>query len=309
MGQKTKGFRRGERYGRSSNRKGRGKGNRGWQFQINPVGIYGYYYNIPAKTNRNYGKYAQDGMMLTNAVEQLLYSKGCTTNGIGVTGSRRHGYTVHGEYRRSNTNLHDLNASLARVEVIAEELRETKVNRTRTSVEDLRQLATTTTATTATTVMSPLSRPLEDRYQRRSKSFRIRGPESRVSSIDLWKAVVRSGIIPSSTLLAKRVARQLEDTIQHRKVIRELEAIIITHAYDSPHGLKTSSQPLKDGYWGYKVTVKGVIGGSLRTTQSILQEGRIPESTKEARIATSHSVAKTSIGTRGVQVDYCYGIG
>lgn len=61
------------------------------------------------------------------------------------------------------------------------------------------------------------------------------------------------------------------------------------------------------GYYGYRVRVKGPLNGSRRTTRREMGLGTVPGSTKRGRIGTAEGVAKTSVGTRGVQVGYCYG--
>ena len=57
------------------------------------------------------------------------------------------------------------------------------------------------------------------------------------------------------------------------------------------------------------MTVKGVIGGSMRKMTYVDQMGVTPKGTKRARMGSHDTVANTTVGTRGVHVEYCYGRG
>ena len=65
----------------------------------------------------------------------------------------------------------------------------------------------------------------------------------------------------------------------------------------------------KGGYYGYRVTVKGTLNGGRRTRTYERQKGTVPGGTKRARVRMGEEVAKTTVGTRGVRVEYCYGRG
>jgi hypothetical protein len=76
---------------------------------------------------------------------------------------------------------------------------------------------------------------------------------------------------------------------------------------NSPDGVELST--VRGGYYGYKVTVIGTRGGSRRTKKSVRWRGTVPKSTKGARIGSAEGVAKTTVGTMGVRVEYCYELG
>ena len=101
-------------------------------------------------------------------------------------------------------------------------------------------------------------------------------------------------------------ARNRRGPLASRKPSREASS-------DEKRGLSMAKafepKERKGGYYGYRVTVKGTLGGSLRTKRIVRSIGTVPESIKSARIGTAEGVAKTSVGTRGVQVAYCYGRG
>ena len=49
--------------------------------------------------------------------------------------------------------------------------------------------------------------------------------------------------------------------------------------------------------------------GNVRTRTYERQKGTVPGGTKRARVRMGEEVAKTTVGTRGVRVEYCYGRG
>jgi hypothetical protein len=73
--------------------------------------------------------------------------------------------------------------------------------------------------------------------------------------------------------------------------------------------VEKSRQQVRGGYYGYKVTVIGTRDGSRRTKKVVMWMGTVPKSTKGARIGSAEGVAKTSVGTMGVRVEYCYELG
>ena len=72
---------------------------------------------------------------------------------------------------------------------------------------------------------------------------------------------------------------------------------------------KKGEKKRKGGYYGYRVTVKGTLNGGRRTRTYERQKGTVPGGTKRARVRMGEEVAKTTVGTRGVRVEYCYGRG
>ena len=103
----------------------------------------------------------------------------------------------------------------------------------------------------------------------------------------------------------------------HRKVRRERERRRGSHAKRSSRGRKRrgmeeekkEEKKRKGGYYGYRVTVKGTLNGGRRTRTYERQKGTVPGGTKRARVRMGEEVAKTTVGTRGVRVEYCYGRG
>jgi hypothetical protein len=144
-------------------------------------------------------------------------------------------------------------------------------------------------------------------------------------------AVARSGVIRRERRMVKRRKRKREAAgREHRRVRRGWGGRIKTHGRKSSkgrvrrvmqkkrHGIakeRVPKNPSKkaelrnEGYYGYRVTVTGTINGSRRTKRVHRMLGTVPQSMKQARIGTAEGVAKTSVGTRGLQVSYCYGIG
>ena len=132
--------------------------------------------------------------------------------------------------------------------------------------------------------------------------------------------VVRSGVRRMERLLVKLLVRKREGAgREHRRIRREVDGRRKAHAYKSRSGRRyggnkstssvTSEEKRKGGYYGYRVTVTGTLNGSRRTKRWEMGRGTVPQSRKECRRGLSEGVAKTSVGTLGVQVGYCYGLG
>lgn len=315
MGQKVKGYRRGSDYGRSTNVKGtisESRSNRkknqykGWGFEVNPVGQYGWTQGSSGNSEEEYGLEWIRKRERRQGVEEVRESYGCRSNGRGVKGTKLSGYTVYGEYlvlgeKESYDNK-------------AERRREAKLNRRvvhyrrrwrcgrkrkRVSVHNRREKYDEKKE------VKRLMRNTAGRRKRR----RMRGKErvkQTVTHENMAQAVARSGIVPNEVRRSKRVARELEGTLGHIEVRRERKARMTAHA---SRYVTKGGKSVKDGYRGYKVTVKGVVGGAIRTITYTDHSGVIPNGTKQARMGSHDTVAKTSVGTRGVRVEYCYGRG
>lgn len=113
----------------------------------------------------------------------------------------------------------------------------------------------------------------------------------------------RSGVLVKAKRLVKFRARGRENGEKLTQVVtRRIRAA-------SQNSRSKESSSIEGGYYGYRVTVTGTLNGGRRTTKMILGRGPMPYSTKRARIGSAEGVAKTSVGTLGVRVEYCYGLG
>ena len=315
MGQKVKGYRRGSDYGRRTNRKGRkvggGDGYGGWAFAVNPVGTYGWTQGSAATSEGRYGAQWRNRRRRRKGVEEVRASHGCVSNGCGVQGTPSAGLVVHGEYRvlgKGDAGLEKKRAaSLSRRVVHYRKRWGCGRRRNRRSVGDRRAFHGEE---------KEVVRLVEGTAGRRKRSGAT--PSERagtaVTRENRAQAVARSGRRPSEVRRAKRIARELEGTLHHREVRRERKARMSRHATSSGKGRQdgsmfTAKDGARDGYRGYKVTVKGVLGGSMRTMTYRDQKGVMPRGTKRARRGGHDEVAKTTVGTRGVRVEYCYGRG
>lgn len=164
----------------------------------------------------------------------------------------------------------------------------------------------------------------EDIAGERVKRGRQRQRKATVRTEAVAVVVVRSGVRRMERRMVKRRKRKREGGgREHRRVRREWGGRRKSHGTKSDHGRVrkgregtdgTQGKPCVEtkrggGYYGYKVTVTGTVNGSRRTKRVERKLGTVPQSMKGARIGTAEAVAKTSVGTRGVQVSYCYGIG
>ena len=108
----------------------------------------------------------------------------------------------------------------------------------------------------------------------------------------------------------KMVARKREGTTDHRKERGEVEKRREKHATKSLKGRKQRRERKKTtGYYGYKITVKGTRGGARRPRTYVTQKGKRLRGRKKGRRMSHEQVAKTTVGTLGVRVQYCYGRG
>jgi hypothetical protein len=143
--------------------------------------------------------------------------------------------------------------------------------------------------------------------------------------------VARSGKRRMEGRRVKRRVRKREGAgREHRKARRSVEARRKAHGRKSRYGRSygyggfstrqrspdqdgsatfSSAAQRLGGYYGYRVTVTGPLNGSRRTKRWEKGMGTVPSSSKASRRGTAEGVAKTSVGTRGVQVTYCYGLG
>lgn len=129
-------------------------------------------------------------------------------------------------------------------------------------------------------------------------------------------AVVLSGVRRIEARLGKRLVMKRESCkLEHRKAAREVVRRLEYHGSRSPTGRIAKGKRIemvgqrKGGYYGYSVRVQGTRNAARRTTYRHKRIGKTLPGMKHARIGEWVGVAKTSVGTRGVQVKYCYGAG
>ena len=319
MGQKVKGYRRGSDYGRRTNRKGRHPEEarasyRGWNFEVNPVGRSGWDQGSAGGTERSYGKQRRGAAARRKGVEEVRLAHGAVSNGCGVGGSPEVGYVVYGEYRRLGAGEagreRAREAALARAAVHQRRRRGCGRRRRRRSVASRRAQHGEE---------GEVVRLVEGTAGRRKRSPAAAagaGAATAVTRENRAQAVARSGRRPCEGRRAKRRARELEGTLSHREVRRERKARMARHATSSAKGRQSGREAgsaaggrKRVGYRGYKVTVKGVLGGAMRTRTYRDQKGVMPRGTKRARRGARDAVAETTVGTRGIRVEYCYGRG
>lgn len=147
----------------------------------------------------------------------------------------------------------------------------------------------------------------------------------RITSEGRAGVVLRSGKLPVVDRRAKVVKMEREKGRTHIRVRWERESRRKSHASKKSslrltdkasttlrsRGLynKQGSGYRGEGYYGYRVKVKGTLDGSRRTMAYAMESGTVPGSTRRARVRSAENVAKTSVGTRGIRVEYCYGMG
>ena len=248
-------------------------------------------------------------------VEEVRAAHGCVSNGCGVKGTPAAGYVIYGEYRvlgAGDVALEKKRASALSRRVVHYRKRwGCGRRRNRRSVVDRRAYHGEE---------KEVQRLVEGTAGRRKRSHvskEVPRERTAVTRENRAQAVARSGRRPSEVRRAKRIARELEGTLSHREVMRERKARMSRHATSSAKGRQDGSRGgagvvsggEREGYRGYKVRVKGVLGGAMRTMTYTDQKGVMPRGTKRARRGGHDAVAKTTVGTRGVRVEYCYGRG
>jgi hypothetical protein len=117
-------------------------------------------------------------------------------------------------------------------------------------------------------------------------------------------------VIPTGQRRTNLLVRELENGVNHREVRRNREKRRRYHEKRKEGGRKKEEEKeKKKGYYGYQIRVKGPLGGARRTRTYGIQKGKVPRGTKKARRRETSEHAKTKIGTLGVKVTYCYGLG
>lgn len=160
----------------------------------------------------------------------------------------------------------------------------------------------------------------KEREKRRKKKER----KGEVRREAMAVVVVRGGVMRMERRMVKRrIMKREKAGRDHMRVRRDWGKRRKQHGKKSKYGRVEAQETgvrsqgvassglvkRQGGYYGYRVRVKGPLNGSRRTKKKERGNGTVPESMKKGRIGTAEGVAKTSVGTRGVQVAYCYGRG
>lgn len=133
-------------------------------------------------------------------------------------------------------------------------------------------------------------------HQWKSKTFTREGVATRV---------VLTGRYPCAPRRAQLAERRMAKGRKHREARMRRKVLREYHATESVYGLKL---PGKAGsYRGYRVTRNGTLDGGLRTMRRSYGVGSVPWSSMEAVRSVGQRQARTSAGTIGVSVVYCYG--
>lgn len=298
MGQKVGGYRRNVPYGKETRLV-----TEGWSFKVNPKGMMGWNIGTSGRKESEYGITLNNSQLLRKEREEVIENKNTLSNGLGRKGTKEIGYTVYGEYRlrKGKEDIdkikEDRVRSLERVVMNYEITRGTTVNRSRTDLKDRSIIGENewirTEVNERKTVLS-------------SSSKRQYGEER-------CYAVTRSGRIPMTGRRTKLITIELENSLSQMDILRNIESVVRHHGISSSNGRKrlgeVDTSIHKGGYYGRNVIVKGPLEGSRRTLAYTIQIGTVPRGTKRARVMESHEHAKTTYGTLGVRVTYCYGRG
>lgn len=310
MGQKVSGYRRNVPYGTKSlkrNPEREAQDGGYWMFQVNPKGRVGWNRGDGERTERGYGKDLSHAQGRRNQVEECRKVFGCVTNGLGRKGTRKTGYQVYGEYTYGEMEDGEKKQGLietsspgmrkrfgshpefrqgrhqARLRLTRkrEQERQVPVERKRLDLKSRREANPTQVG------------EKQERKARLSPGRKRERPGERVD------AVVLSQSRPVQERRAKLIATELESGIHHMESRRKIEKLRKAKT-------KLSGQA---GPYGYQIQVKGPLGGARRTIVYLIQEGKIPRGSTQGLTRTGFQHAKTSIGTIGVKVTYCYGLG
>jgi hypothetical protein len=316
---------------------------RSWRFEVNPEGTVGWESGAGGRKEGTNGDHLNQSRGLREEIEEVRVNHGCVSNGLGRKGRPERGYGVYGEYtypdekererakageekrrlkeegkkkkqasgkegssqsksrgeKRKRYEEAQLKLGRLRVKRKYEKRRGKKVEIKRTDLKKRRK-------------ESGLEEEKRKRVQALGPNPKRRKPSERCD------AIARSGSLPIGQRRANLRARELEEGLNHIEVRRKVEKRRDHHAKDVKYGRKkeglvelnqTRGEKRKSGYYGYQLVVKGPLGGGRRTTTYVKQDGCLPLGTKKARRRTWLEPSKTKIGSLGVKVSYCYGVG
>lgn len=339
MGQQVKGYRRNARYGGPSNRRD-GKGV-GGHWEVNPPRQYGWRQSGSGLTSKEYGRGIGMGTEMRKRVEEAMQGAGYRTNGRVRRGNEHVGYVVRGEYRKSRrTEEKGKGVGRGRKEEgkgwIEKERRRTRSRRVRGMELEMGRrigrervnreyrvggLGLLRECKIAWQLVKRRDRGYREQPKRENskttKKVRTHGVKRRRQARAV--AVVRTGLMNMEGRRVKRFVRKRElagrkqtQARRQREGRMRYHARSISTKYGRREAVETEGSKgglVLGGYYGYKVTVIGPRDGARRTKKVVRGVGTVPQSRKVGRIGISEGIAKTSIGTRGVRVTYCYGVG
>lgn len=309
MGQKVSGYRRKVPYGTKTVTRDREQEPRSWMFRVNPKGRVGWNLGDAGRTEADYGEEVNRGHLVRQQIEECRKGFGCVSNGRGRKGTWKTGYQVYGEYTygdredrwasgvESKDNVKEnpeefrqrrQEARLRLSRKLAQE-RQVRVERNRVDLKRRRE-------------GNPAQR--EEKKERKARRLPGRKREKPGERVD---AVVLSGSRPIQERRAKLIANELEAGIHHLESRRKVEKL--RKAKTKLAGGRPKDKGQGTGPYGYQIQAKGPLGGARRTRVYLIQEGKLPLGSTQGLTRTSLKHAKTSIGTIGVKVTYCYGLG
>lgn len=330
MGHRVKGYRRNAEYGVRTRRRNEGLENThlsiGWMGEVNPPGKRGWAQSGTSRTEKGYG----NGMGMAEArkerVSEVRTIEGYMTNGLGRKGDASHGYVVYGEYRRvlpavtkkaakEGSLLVSSNEQTSLFSRVASET----VESGKDSLEAKRERRLR---------MYEVKAGVKVRRERKDRSMVV-VEKGRVKELDVYLrgrkegsmgrgnaylealavVVVRSGVC---MLEQRRVNRRVMSRENAgRAQIRVLSEWSGRRKRRDEKGRQYSGEwkSAPEGYYGYKVRVKGRVDGARRSKEWSTSAGTVPWSRKDGVRGSAEGVAKTSVGAMGVSVTYCYGLG
>ena len=304
MGQKAKGHHRNVPYGLETVKKG-GKDYNGWEYKVYPQGCVGWSTMLLDTHDATYGANERSAGKVVRYLEETRLSAGYLSSGRGVKWSEK-GCEVYGEYMPMSgrrNKVQDRNRKTRRDRALVRLYMERGVRVTRNRVNLLRVVRRDRSMWRELKKIETQTRGMRKRKKiLSSKQFAHRG---------MVASVVRCGTIALEKLLAKFVARALMEGREHKKVLREFEAMMKIQSKQSVRGLKNLGMGKQQtrGYYGVRLVVNGRLDGGRRTAKYTWQIGKVPMGLMSGRIRTGEAVAKTKDGTLGVRLTFCYGRG
>lgn len=319
---------------------------RSWRFEVNPEGRRGWNRGTSGRVGsqeKAYGSSLNEGRRLRKEVEELRKGFGCVTNGLGRKGTKETGYQVYGEYTYEDRRPRGEGKTQEGEESQKEEgkgekggkpgkeKKKGKVGRKTFATE---KEFRTTRERARERLRRKAERQRKAKVERKRTNLKERRKEEGMEGIGYAKkerksvlgyttkrkkpseraeAIALSGCLPTTERRTKLIAKELEAGLNHMEVRRNRENLRTYHSKREEYGRKKEREGQekreKAGYYGYQILVKGPLGGARRTMTYGIQKGKVPRGTKKARRTTSFEHAKTKIGTIGVKVTYCYGLG
>lgn len=333
-----KGYRRNAEYGVRTRRRNEGLENThlsiGWMGEVNPPGKRGWAQSGTSRTEKGYG----NGMGMAEArkerVSEVRTIEGYMTNGLGRKGDAGHGYVVYGEYRRvlpavtKKGNSGKLKTSGARK--AGEEGQSSQVSLFSLAASEIAESGKDSLEAKRErrVRMYEAKAGVKVRRERKDRSMVV-VEKGRVKELDVYLrgrkegsmgrgnaylealavVVVRSGVC---MLEQRRVNRRVMSRENAgRAQIRVLSEWSGRRKRRDEKGRLYSGEwkSAPEGYYGYKVRVKGRVDGARRSKEWSTSAGTVPWSRKDGVRGSAEGVAKTSVGAMGVSVTYCYGLG